>query len=152
VVKVQHAPGEYGPQISAIEGHWMKVTLPSTRCTSSEPVRASDQASDLSPDNVLQHLAVQRQIGHDLLQPAVLALELLQPFHLRRQQARILLLPVEVGRLAEAGVAAALSYPCAFFALLDDECVSRPSENFDMVMCFRFSPSRETVAKNSNFK
>lgn len=30
----------------------------------------------------LQHLSVQRQVGHDLLQPSILGLELLEPLHL----------------------------------------------------------------------
>ncbi len=36
--------------------------------------------------DVLQHLAVERQVGYDLLQPAVLVLQLLQRLHLVRQQ------------------------------------------------------------------
>ena len=107
---------------------------PPNRCTSREPVRASDRASDLSPDDVLQHLAVQRQIGHELLQPAILILELLQPLHLGRQKAGILLLPVEGSRLADACLAADLSYRRAVFALLDDERLSRASVNFDAFM------------------
>jgi hypothetical protein len=38
----------------------------------------------------LQHLAVQGQIRHELLQPAVLVFELLQPLHFGRQQPGIL--------------------------------------------------------------
>src|SRR5690606_17704396 len=60
-----------------------------TRCTragstparSPEPHRqadAFDQASELSLDDVLQHLLVQRQVRHQLAQPQVLLLELLQ--------------------------------------------------------------------------
>jgi len=88
----------------------------------------------------LQHLAVQRQVGYHLLQPTVLILELLQPLRLRWQQARILLLPVEVGGLADPGLPADLGNRCAFFALLDDERLLRVrtegprSENFDASM------------------
>ena len=56
------------------------------RCTPREPVRASDQAADLSSDQVRQHLAVGRQVGHDLLETTVLILELLDTLHLGRQQ------------------------------------------------------------------
>src|SRR5262249_40719658 len=40
------------------------------------PVAASGQASKLSADHVLQHLLIERQVSHDLLQLAVLFLEL----------------------------------------------------------------------------
>ncbi len=45
---------------------------PPNRCTSREPAHASEQASELSPNDVLQHLTVQCQIGHDLLELIVL--------------------------------------------------------------------------------
>jgi hypothetical protein len=66
--------------------------------------------------------------GHDLRQPTVLILELLEPLHLGRQQARLPLLPVEVCRLADpldqslnASTPADLGNRCAFLALLDNE-------------------------------
>ena len=74
------------------------------------------------------HLAIQRQVRHGLLQPRVLVLELLQPLHLGRKQPGILLLPVEVGRLADPGLAADLSNRRALVALLDDERLLRVRE------------------------
>ena len=40
----------------------------------------------LSADHILQHRLVERQIRHDLLQFAILFLELAQPLHLRRRK------------------------------------------------------------------
>lgn len=45
--------------------------------------RPGDQASELSPDDVLQHLTIQREIGDELPELGVLVLELLQTPHLR---------------------------------------------------------------------
>ena len=81
----------------------------------------SGQASKLSADDVLQHFPVEGQIGHDLLQPAVLVFKRLKTAHLIRQQATIPLLPVEVGGLAIPGLAADLRIRCAFLVLLQDE-------------------------------
>jgi hypothetical protein len=72
-----------------------------------------------------RHPTVQCQVGHDLLQPTVLVFELLEPLHLGRQQTCILLLPIEVCRLADASLAADLGNWCAFLALLDDERLLR---------------------------
>src|SRR5258706_12503637 len=63
---------------------------------SRQPACASEQASELSADGVLQHLLVQAEIGDYLPQLRVLILELLQPAHLGRQQSVVLLLPIEV--------------------------------------------------------
>jgi len=49
-----------------------------------------------SADHVLQHLAVEAEVGNQLPQLRVLVLELLQPPHLRRRHALELLLPIEV--------------------------------------------------------
>ena len=49
------------------------------------------------------------QVGHDLLQFAVLFLELAQPFHLRWHQASVFLAPVIVGRRADPRLAADLA-------------------------------------------
>lgn len=68
---------------------------------------------------------VQRQVGHDLFQPAVLVLELLQPLHLVRQQACVFFLPVEVGRLADPCLSTDLGNRRAFLPLLDDERLLR---------------------------
>jgi len=110
------------------------------RCTSREPVRARDQASDLSPDHVLKHLAIQSQVRHDFLQPGVLILELLQPLHLGRQQTGILLLPIEGGRLADPGLPTDLGNRRAFLALLDDKRLLGV-ENLLAFIRFRSSPS-----------
>ena len=55
--------------------------------------------------------------------------ELLQPLHLGRQQTGILLLPVEIGRLADPRLAADLRNRPPVFALLDDERLLRVREN-----------------------
>src|SRR5262244_659148 len=81
------------------------------------PVAASGQASKLSADYVLQHLLVERQVSHDLLQLAVLLLELTQSLHLRRHQPAVLLTPIVVGRLADPRLATDLTDCCAFLAL-----------------------------------
>mgnify|MGYP007135350194 CR=1 FL=1 len=72
--------------------HMIRLLLPTgSRCSA-----CNGQASELSPDDVLQHLLVERQVRHDLPQPGILLLKLAQPLHLRRHHAGILLLPVEV--------------------------------------------------------
>ncbi len=87
---------------------------------------ASERAQELSPNDVLQHLAVQRQICDDPFQPGVLVFELLQLLHhLRRQHAGILLLPIEVGRLADARLAADLGNRDTFITLLQNERLLR---------------------------
>ena len=53
---------------------------------------------------------MERQIGNQLPELTVLVPNLLQLLHLRRQQPVMLLLPVEVGCLAEAGPPADLRY------------------------------------------
>jgi len=73
---------------------------PGTLAGSTRPTPGSAASSRLLPgltfsaDGVLQHLPVQRQVRHQLPQPPILVLELLQPRHLRRQQAVVPLLPV----------------------------------------------------------
>jgi hypothetical protein len=61
------------------------------------------------------------QIGHDLLQLAVLLLELAQPLHLRWRQAGVLLAPIVIGRLADPRLAADLTDRCAFLSLPQNE-------------------------------
>ncbi len=75
----------------------------------------------ISPNDILQHLAVQRQIRDDFLQSRVLVLELLQLLHLRRQHAGIFFLPIEVGRLADPRLAADLGNRHTFITLLQNE-------------------------------
>jgi transposase len=65
---------------------------------------------------------------HDLLQPAILVLERLQPTHLVRQQAAISLLPVEICHLTDPRLATDLRDRRAFLALLQDERLLRLRE------------------------
>src|SRR5262249_32578447 len=85
------------------------------------PVAASGQASKLSADHVLQYLLIERKVSHDLLQLAVLFLELTQSLHLRWHQATVLLAPIVVRGLADPGLATDLTDRCAFLALAQDE-------------------------------
>lgn len=85
------------------------------------PSRVSEQALELSPNDILQHLAVQRQVRDDLLQPRILVLELLQLLHLRRQHARVFFLPVEIGRLTNSRLPADLRHRHTFVALFQNE-------------------------------
>ena len=114
------------------------------------PTRVSEQASELSADNVLQHLAVERQVGNDLLQPAILVLKRLQPSHLIGQQPAISLLPVEVGRLADPSLAADLGYRRAFLALLLNKRLLRLRELRCRHLLSSF-PSQKMLAENSSF-
>src|SRR5205085_7130795 len=61
------------------------------------------------------------QVGNHLPQLPVLVLELLEPPHLRRQQAFVLLLPIEVGSLADPGLTADIRYRYAVSTLLENE-------------------------------
>jgi hypothetical protein len=65
----------------------------------------------------------QRQVGDNALQLAILFLNQPQPPHLRRQQAVVFLLPVsvEVGRLADPGLAANVRHRHAVGAPLENE-------------------------------
>jgi hypothetical protein len=63
----------------------------------------------ISADDVLQHLAIQRQVRHDLLQLRALVLKLLQPLHFRRHQPTELLAPDVIGRFANPRLPANLS-------------------------------------------
>jgi len=116
------------------------------RYTPRPPARAWEQASELSADDVLQYLPIQRQVRHHLPQLGVLVLQLLQPLHFRRQRAVVLLLPVEIGHLADPRPAANdnPSAPCfkmnAFWA----------SENFDAFIVFRSSQPGNSGAENSS--
>jgi hypothetical protein len=85
-----------------------------------QPVCATGQASKLSADDVLQHFLVEAQIGDHLPQFAVLILKLFQPPHLGPQQATILALPVEVGRLANPGLPANIRNLHAVSSLLQN--------------------------------
>lgn len=67
------------------------------------PVSECAQASELSAGDVLQHLPHQGQVSVDFLQPAVLVVDRLQPTQLVGKQTAIVLLPSEVGHLADPG-------------------------------------------------
>src|SRR6476661_8816276 len=96
-------------------------STPTTRHASRPPACASAQASEFSPDHVLQHRLVETEVGHNLAQLRVLVLELPQPTHLRRQQPVVPLLPVEVRRLADPRLAADLGHSHPVMTLLQDE-------------------------------
>ncbi|MBG6210077.1 hypothetical protein IWQ49_004756 [Labrenzia sp. EL_126] len=103
----------------------------------------------ISTNNVLKHLAVQCQVRHDLLEPVILVFQFSQELHLRRQQTRLFLFPVEIRRLADPSFPAQIRDRLAVFTLLDDERFLRVRE----AQCFhqfRPFPAKETVAKNSN--
>lgn len=121
------------------------------RCTSREPVRAADQGSELSPDHVLQHLSIERQVRHDLPQPRVPVLELLKTLHLGRQKTGIHFLPVETGRRADPRFAAdsATGVPTSPCLMMSAFCTS---EKLLAFIRFRSSPSQESVTENSSFK
>src|SRR5204862_4390858 len=59
--------------------------------------------------------------GDDLLELAVLFLELTQSLHLGWCQTGVLLAPTVVGRLANPGLAANLADRCALLSLTQDE-------------------------------
>lgn len=79
---------------------------------------------------------MESQIRHDLLQPGVLLLDLAQTLHLRRQHARVLLLPIEVGRLADPWLATDLRGRRSIVTLLEDERLYA-SVNCDAFIAFR---------------
>ncbi len=131
-----------------VERGGVELQGPTSPAYQRERVRASDQgepagatgssllANELSPDDVLQHFPIQRQVGDDLFQATVLVLKRLQPPHLVRQQPAIPLLPVEIGRLADPRLAADLGHRRALIALLQDERLLRLREP----RCFHRSP------------
>ena len=64
----------------------------------------------------------------------------------------MLLLPVEVGRLTGPGLPTELSDACSLLTLLQDEDLSRASENLDAFVRFRNSPTHGNLTENSSFK
>src|SRR3954452_19910253 len=115
------------------------------------PACACDQASELSADHVLKHLAIKRQVGNNLLQLRVVIFKLLQPPHLRRLHAIVALLPIEVGCRADTGLAADVRHRHPVAALLQNEAFC-DSENLNAFIVFRSSQpgnqTRKTLAKN----
>ena len=86
------------------------------------------QALKSSADDVLQHLAVKRQIGHELAQLGILVLKLLQTPHLKWRHAVVLLLPVEIRRLADPSPPADIGDGNPVSALLENERLLRVRE------------------------
>ena len=66
---------------------------PSRRLAPSGRPGAAPRPSQLVSQQVLQHLKVQRLVGHDALEPSVLVLKCLQPPHVTDLKAPVLLLP-----------------------------------------------------------
>src|SRR5579871_5687541 len=121
----------------------------STRTTRRAPHQracAYGQASKFSAERVLQHRFVECEIGNHLLQLCVLILELLQPAHLIRQQPVILLLPVEIRRLTDPGLAADLRHRNPVTALLQNERLLRVRKLRPFIV-FRSSPAQEATGK-----
>jgi hypothetical protein len=58
----------------------------------------------VSRRDVLEHLLLQREIGHKATQPSVLALQLLQAFGVLKLQAPILPAPAIITLLGDAGL------------------------------------------------
>jgi hypothetical protein len=94
-------------------------------------------------DHRLQHRLVQAQLGHDLLELAVLFFELAQPTQLRWPHACVLLAPHIEGRIAYAHLAAHLLDAGAQFRLLERKgnlILSELALLHDMLLA-RFGPS-----------
>src|SRR5579871_3892472 len=129
----------------------------STRTTRRAPHQracAYGQASKFSAERVLQHRFVECEIGNHLLQLCVLILELLQPAHLIRQQPVILLLPVEIRRLADPGLAADLRHRNPVTALLQNERLLRVRKlrrlhRFPLLPSLRKPPENSTQKRSS---
>ena len=101
-----------------------------------------------SADHVLQHLPSQRQVRHQLPQPPVVVLELLQPLDLRQQQASVLfsqldcdaLLILALRQISDTGTPFALYFKMKAF---------RASENADAFMIYHSFPARRISAGSS---
>jgi hypothetical protein len=71
---------------------------------------SASPGSGVSRGRLLQDRIVQRQISHQLLQPAILSLQLLEPLSLVHMKTSILLLPPLVGVLRDSQLPAGLTY------------------------------------------
>src|SRR5208337_2818959 len=105
---------------------------PQRRLASSAPTRAGGEALQLSSDDLLQHVSVQRQIRHQPLELGVLLAQLPELAQLAQSQACVLLLPHVVRGFADAVLAAQLAYPRAAFCL-----VQRPQNRLFRVTSLR---------------
>ena len=72
-------------------------------------------------NDFLQHVPIQRQIGHEALQPGVLVPQLPQLAHLEQPEVAVALLPVVVRRLADPHLPAHVRNLLAGVALLEGE-------------------------------
>src|SRR5579859_7085709 len=111
------------------------------------PTSADDQASKFPAEHILQHGFVQRQISHDLLELAVLLLQLLQPLHLRWHQPSILLPPRIERRLADPRLATHLTNRRALLRLAQNVGDLTLAE----LRSFHVSPRPPGVRQNWNF-
>src|SRR5690606_1850640 len=73
---------------------------PRTSLEARRPRPASGKGSPVSLRDVLEHLVVEREIGHQVLQSAVLVLQLLEALGLLGLHAAVLVAPAIEGRLA----------------------------------------------------
>lgn len=86
-------------------------SLHPNRCTAASvrvPTRVDAKASDFFAATARSIALFQAQVSHDLLEPAILLLELAQSAQLGRPDAAVLLLPHVERRLADAHLAAHL--------------------------------------------
>src|SRR5208283_368793 len=72
------------------------------------PRNVAVRGSEVSRGHVLQHLLLQRQLGHQSPQTTILFLQLLQPSRLLQLQTAILLAPAVVALFFDAGFSARL--------------------------------------------
>jgi hypothetical protein len=99
------APRQYSRACDLVSKRWPRFAWPP-----SDPL-----------DNILQHLAIQHQVSNNPLQPTIPVFLLTQSAHLPELQLAILLLPVEVGRLAGTLLSTDLRHRRAFLALFHDK-------------------------------
>ena len=122
--------------------------IPSKSCS---PARAYGQALQPSPQHILHHRLIQREIRHKLFQRGVLVLQLLQPPHHVTQQAFVLLLSIEVRRLRNTRLAADLRNGMPYRTLLQNQRLLRVRK-LGCLHRFPLLPVREIRAENSNLK
>jgi hypothetical protein len=108
----------------------------------SPPFGAAEQASELSADHVVRRCLIEREVGYDLLQLAVLLLQQAQPPHLRRHQAGVL--PGSIVKIffADLRPALDLSNHCAPVNFDRSMAISRPTDRITRAAKLGFSSSR----------
>jgi K+-transporting ATPase KdpA subunit len=82
-----------------------KIEASDTGRVHDRPSDGAPRASELFSEHILQHCLIQAQIGDQLLQPAVLLLELFHLTRLIRLHTNVLLLPSVKGLLADPDLA-----------------------------------------------